>query len=697
MFLPLQLNYNHYQPIIILFMEKKWTKETVFEESKKYSSRAEFKRNKSGAFRVAYINGWLDEMVWLVHPVTKPVKWTKEAVFEESKKYSTTNDFNLKNAFAYTVARKNGWLEEMTWLKRKYVIRGFWQLKENVFNESHKYNSIKEFREGRPTAYYSAKEKGWIDEMTWLKRANCKPVGYWKIKSNVFEESHKYESRKDFCERCYLAYFAAKTNGWLDEMTWLKKSKCREKGYWTKKENVFREAKKYIYKSDFHRGAPSAYNYALKNDWFKEMSWFRPKGLEHTFNGHGHIVYVYTDDENKYAYVGATNNIERRDYEHRTHNNDPVFKHFTNMNRKIPNYKVLLNGLTVVERQREERIQSLYYRDVLHYTLINNINLTGENVGSLGSLIKKWTKKAVLREAEKYKTPTEFLSESAGAYDAALKYKMMNKETFPWFYSKRMPPRWWNVKEHVFEESKKYKTWNEFFLKSSAAHFSARKNKWENEMTWLSRDQVPQGYWQNEENVIEESKKYTTRTDFFKGCHAAYDYASKHNLWERMPWIKTKTKVNGYWTKERVFEEGAKYTTKKEFQKEAPTAYSKATKNKWIEEMIWFVSKVKPMGYWQNKQNVIEEAHRYSSRVEFRWGTPSAYKAAIDNGWIDEMTWLKRPQNYNLKWTRENVFLESHKYMTRGAFKEGCSTAYQVARKKGWLDEMTWLNKKNKK
>lgn len=71
-----------------------------------------------------------------------------------------------------------------------------------------------------------------------------------------------------------------------------------------------------------------------------------------------------------------------------------------------------------------------------------------------------------------------------------------------------------------------------------------------------------------------------------------------------------------------------------------------------------------------NKQNVIAESHKYSSRSEFRWGTPSAYRSAIDNGWIDEMKWLKRPQNYNLKWTRENVFIESHKYDSRGAFKK---------------------------
>lgn len=43
-------------------------------------------------------------------------------------------------------------------------------------------------------------------------------------------------------------------------------------------------------------------------------------------------------------------------------------------------------------------------------------------------------------------------------------------------------------------------------MKSSAAHYSARKHKWESEMTWLAHDQAVQGYWQNEEHVIEESK-----------------------------------------------------------------------------------------------------------------------------------------------------------------------------------------------
>ncbi len=514
-------------------MLKKWTRETVFEESKKYSSRAEFKKMKSGAFRIAYMNGWLSEMVWLVHPAAKPTKWTKEAVFEESRKYTTVTEFMYNAITAFNSAKKNNWLTEMTWLassKRKPA--GFWNIKDNVIVESKKYKSVTEFQRKNSRAFDSAKNYGWLNEMDWLLKSNRKPAGYWKNKSNVFEESHKYNYRVEFCEGCYLAYITAKNNGWLDEMVWLKKSRSNKKGYWENKENVFREARKYKYKSDFHRKSPSAYTSARLHHWLEEME-FETKWAKGDPRGPIHIVYVYIDEVNKYAYVGATNDIKRRDGEHRNQKKDSVYKHFYENGLEIPPYKILLDGLTIVERQREERVQSLYYRDILHYTLINNINLTGENIGSVGCLIMKWTKKAVLHEAEKYKTPTEFFTKSAGAYDAALKYKMMNKETFPWFYSKRMPPRWWNVKEHVFEESKKSKTWNEFFQKSPAAHFSARKNKWENEMTWLNRDQAPQGYWQNENNVIEESRKYSTRTDFFKGCHAAYDYATKYNLWKK--------------------------------------------------------------------------------------------------------------------------------------------------------------------
>ena len=49
-----------------------------------------------------------------------------------------------------------------------------------------------------------------------------------------------------------------------------------------------------------------------------------------------------------------------------------------------------------------------------------------------------------------------------------------------------------------------------------------------------------------------------------------------------------KTKPNGYWTKERVFEEARKYRTKEEFKKCCRSAYEAARRNGWIPEMTWF-------------------------------------------------------------------------------------------------------------
>lgn len=672
-------------------MKTKWTKEAVFEESRKYRTKVDFRKGSPGASAAAQKHRWMKEITWFEKPVSWKLKWTKIAVFEEAKKYSTFDDFRKTNRSAYDVAYKKGWLEAMTWLEKKQIERGFWKSKDNVILESRKYISIKDFRRGCIGAYDSARVNGWLDEMTWLEKDKAVPPYFWEQKDNVIEESKKYVSRVDFMRAKSGAYEAARRNGWLDEMTWLSR-RHKKPGFWDVKENVFAEARKYKYKSDFHRLAASAYTSAKKHHWFEEMDWFQHKNIDKAPSGPVHLVYAYLDEENKKAYIGATNDMKRRDYEHRTKNDDPLYRQYIAIGKKLPTYIILVEGLTIIERQREERIQSLYYRDVLHYSLLNNIDLTGENVGSIGSLAWKWTKTDVIKEAEKYKTPKEFFTQAAGAYDAALRYNLMNEENFPWFYSKKRPQGWWNVKEHVLEESKKYKTWDEFFWKSPAAYNAVKKkHKCEDEMSWLERAQLPAKYWQNEVHVIEESKKYKTRTEFRIGCHAAYNYANDNNLWIKMPWIKLLIKEHGYWTRDRVFKESKKYCTRMDFKKGSSTAYGRAAKFHWLNEMTWLVSDTMPHGYWQNKQIVINEGMKYTSRSTFRWGNPSAYRSAIDNGWIDEMTWFVRPTNNKIKWTKEAVFEESHKYTTRGSFKKGSPTAYKISREKGWLSVMEWL------
>ena len=102
--------------------KKKWTKESVLQESKKYTTRTEFAHGAPGAFGAACKNGWLSEMLWHIPKVRN---WTKESVFEESHKYTSRTEFARKCVGAYMAAKKNGWLDEFIPQKmlNQYAIR----------------------------------------------------------------------------------------------------------------------------------------------------------------------------------------------------------------------------------------------------------------------------------------------------------------------------------------------------------------------------------------------------------------------------------------------------------------------------------------------------------------------------------------------------------------------------------------------
>lgn len=247
----------------------KWTKEFVFEEAKKYKTRSEFHKNGSGGYYVARINGWLDELFGK-EKNKKPIrKWTKEAVFEESKKYGTRYHFQNGNGPAYRKALDNNWLDEMPWLKKVgHFIK--WDEK-STFEESKKYTTRNNFRHGSPGAYYAALSNNWLDKMEWLK-----PDIIW-TKEAVFEESKKHKTKAEFKRGNDWAYRLAIKKRWINEMDWLKP--------YTKytKEYVFEESKKYDSRSQFKHNS-SMYQIALKHKWLDEMTWLKPKLNKKTNN-----------------------------------------------------------------------------------------------------------------------------------------------------------------------------------------------------------------------------------------------------------------------------------------------------------------------------------------------------------------------------------------------------------------------------
>ena len=151
------------------------------------------------------------------------------------------------------------------------------------------------------------------------------------------------------------------------------------------------------------------------------------------------------------------------------------------------------------------------------------------------------------------------------------------------------------------------------------------------------------GKW-SKEKCFEEAKKYKTRSEFQKNASHAYHKSIEHGWIDEMDWFpKNRTHPNGYWrNKENFLKEANKYGSKKELEKNNLAAYAAGLKYGYFKDVKWkYERKVLPIGYWKNKEHVMEEAKKYTSRNEFRKGNQSAYWAAHKYGYINEINWFK--------------------------------------------------------
>ena len=96
----------------------------------------------------------------------------------------------------------------------------------------------------------------------------------------------------------------------------------------------------------------------------------------------------------------------------------------------------------------------------------------------------------------------------------------------------------------------------------------------------------------------------------------------------------------------------------------------------------------KPNGYW-TKEKCQEEALKSNTKKEFMKNSVSAYNAAKKNGWLDEISQhfieLRKPNGY---WTKEKCQEEALKYKTKIEFRTKNISAYDISYRNGWLDDI---------
>lgn len=394
-------------------------------------------------------------------------------------------------------------------------------------------------------------------------------------------------------------------------------------------------------------------------------------------------------------------------------------------------------------------------------------------------------------EAKKYNSKSEFQYGNGNAYQWAKKNNWL--DDYYWFDGGRVKKGTWTY-ENVFQIAKHCKDRMDFAVNYSGAYDAAITNGWIDDWEWLARTIKPSGYW-NYERCLEESKKFKSRSDFALGNSSAYSVASKNGWLDSFQWliderldvidgkidlvysyefenenavyvgrtlmkrvkdrdkehlfsldsvssfakeigvsvpemkiletnltIKESTKKEGEWvekykkegwiilnkaktgglgglgaryskfTYEVCFDIAKSYSTRNDFRKGSPSAYMAALKNKWLDDYEWFVSKTKPRNYWNNYENCYEVAKKCSSRADFKRKSVQAYRVALHNGWIDDYKWFEKPKPTNLKWNYEACLNEAKKYTSRGQFADNAPCAYRNAKNNGWLEEYTWFS-----
>lgn len=373
-------------------------------------------------------------------------------------------------------------------------------------------------------------------------------------------------------------------------------------------------------KSRFISKQRRLYEYAKQVGWYYSYPWKKPSNKGHN----NYVIYCYKDEENKTIYVGLTNNVKKRNYEHRC--SGSVCKYFAN--RTIPKPEILLDNLSANEAKIQEGKFVHLFKET-GWKILNKAK-TGEHSSSLGGNSEKLTYDVCFELSKKYDTKTEFQKGDISAYRKALDMGWLKG----WFTD--VDRKKW-TREKCYEEARKYRTRSEFRIKNQSAYNSALKNNWLEEYYWFVKS-TRKSKW-DEESCYIAAKKCTSKTDFAKKYSSAYRAATKNGWIANYTWFTTTSDLlsnKRKWTFEACRKLAEKYNTRWEFGKENSGAYHVCLKNHWLDSFDW----LKYRKEW-TYDSCRRLARKYKSRWEFGKENAGAYNACLRNGWLDSFEWFK--------------------------------------------------------
>ena len=528
--------------------------------------------------------------------------WTKEKCYEVASQYTDLFSFRTEAEAAYNAALKHHWLKDYTWLSYKidmstpkkkrqaYTQDEIIECLQSLFGERYGYEKVV-FKNMKTPITLICHEKD----------ANGIEHGEFSMRPDNIFSSHQecpkcYDDRRSQAQRKPVEQFieeATKVHGGLYEYHKVEYINGRTKvcivcpihgDFWQKptdhlkghgcpycsgnakkwnKETCEQEAHKYEYITDFSIRASAAYNKARINGWLQDYTWLKkrpPKTADYAKDKK--YIYAYEFIDHKAVYVGLTNSIIRRDWQHRNHNDSSVFRYATEYGCEIPTPRILEDGIPVYESGKRQAFWVEHYKR-LNWQLLNRAK-TGERESSLGiSYPLKWTKKAIREKARECNYDIKLFQELyIGAYEAILsRYRGLLNELFP----------------HRLIHT--HHTVDEALLVVEKGNFSSRMHL-HRECYWAYRilhkhgllDEVfPKPKEYTREEALKEANNYRSLEQIRIRNYRLYSYLQKNNLFrEAKP---TDAKFRRVKTIEEAWDISQYYPSIADLSNHAKTAY----------------------------------------------------------------------------------------------------------------------------
>ena len=303
------------QYVIMGKNRKPYTEEELVEIVSRYDSLTEFRKKERSVYWVIQKRGMIDKLCGHMKRSHRN-RWTDEDLAEVASRYDTLKEFADKEKSAYATICKRGLGDKMfAHMKLGHARRSS---KEKLAAIAVKYDNLAEFVEKEYKTYAVMSKRGYVDELcAHMKRGHRGSFS----DEELSEIALRYETLQDFKKNDYSALVTIRSRGLFDKLCGhLEFGHARRRS----DEELAEIASHYDNVKEFLEKEKNIYTVISERGLLKKLCGH----MKHAANLTKRKIYAFTFSDG-YAYIGLTQDVERRYSEHMTgkRKKTPVHNH----------------------------------------------------------------------------------------------------------------------------------------------------------------------------------------------------------------------------------------------------------------------------------------------------------------------------------------------------------------------------------